>query len=282
MVIREPERPTRPLGLPQPQPPIDPTLTPLVGNESVDDNIAECAQIAIWNVIGRRGRAITLTVDQGVVTIAGKLVTGEHRDEVIAAIGHLRGVRGVVDETIVPPHAKPAARSRPSRPRKATHIEWTQSRPFVYLVRFCSPDEASMSAAIRQAVAQLDTVLAAQALPTAQSLIVVYKNHQPQTVTLEIGVPVELETVREAAGGIHTGLTPGGASLTVRADPGIAGLRAAELVLARLAEKSGHTALNHLWQAFDAASFRPWLGHPSAVLHLAIRQKPTHIAKVRA
>jgi hypothetical protein len=282
MVIRDQERTAVRPSLPQPQPPIDPARTPLVGNETVDDNIAECAQIAIWNVIGRRGRAITLTVDQGVVTIAGKLVTGEHRDAVIAAIGHLRGVRGVVDETIVPLHPKPGARSRPSRPRKATHIEWTEPRPFVYLVRFCSLDEASMSAAIRQAVAQLDTVLAAEALPAAQSLIVVYKNRLPQTVTLEIGVPLALEAVREAAGGIHTGMAPGGASLTVRADPGLPGLLAADLVLARLAGKSGHMALDQLWQEFDAASFRPWLGHPPAPLHLAIRQKPAHIAKVRA
>lgn len=282
MVIRDPERPTRPLGLPHPQPPIDPARTPLVGNESVDDNIAECAQIAIWNVIGKRGRAVTLSVDQGVVTISGKLVTGERRDAVIAAIGRLRGVRYVVDETIVPPHPNPAARSRPSRPRKATHIEWTEPRPFAYLVRFCSLDEASMSAAIRQAVAQLDAFLAAEALPAAQSLIVVYKNRQPQTVTLEIGVPAELGTVHQAAEGVHTGLMPGGASLTVRADPGLAGLLNAEAALARLASKSGHAALDQLWQEFDAASFRPWLGHPPAPLHLAIRQKPAHIAKVKA
>jgi osmotically-inducible protein OsmY len=98
-----PARPTaRVRTLPHPKPPFDPSVDPLVGNESVDDNLAECAELAMWKAIGSADRTVELRVDAGIVRLTGRLQSAAQLEAVTTAISQVPGVRGVVAEVFVP------------------------------------------------------------------------------------------------------------------------------------------------------------------------------------
>jgi hypothetical protein len=81
--------------LPQPQPPIDPAHEPFVGNVTVDDNLAEAAEVAVWNVLGRSDHRLDVGVDDGVVTLRGDVADHEQCRACERAVGAVKGVRRV-------------------------------------------------------------------------------------------------------------------------------------------------------------------------------------------
>jgi len=71
--------------LPHTAPKIDPLKQPIVGNLTVDDNILEWVQIAVWKAIGEAKSNLQITVKRGVVTLSGHLAGQADRDAAVTA-----------------------------------------------------------------------------------------------------------------------------------------------------------------------------------------------------
>lgn len=264
-----PTRPDRPKPdrlhvLPHPRPPIDPATQPFVGNESVDDNLAELAQVAMWNAIGAADRGVRVTVKDGVATLAGVLADKSQRKAVEQAVAAVPGIAGIRSAIRIP---RPAPVPAPPVIAEARRIE---PEPFVYVTRFCGLEAASTSAAIKGAIAELDEFLAAVRQPPAETLIVVYRNRLPAAITLDIGVPVPAGIADMAAGSLRSGRSPGGLVVETMPGEGIAGVVAASERLVAHAAIGSRDGFRSTWQRFDAARFRPWHEHPRVPVLLSV------------
>lgn len=240
--------------LPHPKRPLDPFRDPFVGNSSVGDNLHEMIQTALWAKLGGKAAGLSVDISETTATLGGTLDTEPERLAAVAAAKAVRGVRSVVDHIEV--------RSQEG-PRMAGAVGPAR---LIWLRRFCSMDEASTSAAIRQAVAQLDRLFSEEAaLP--QSLVIVYSNVLARTVTLDIGMPFEALPVLPHGSEFRIAPAPREADAELLAAAGFDGLVAACHALAPLDDSHRHPNLA-FWQKFEARDFRPWTGHPEATLHL--------------
>lgn len=241
--------------LPQPKAKIDPKVTPFVGNVTVADNIREAVEVAIWTVLGRHDPAVTIdVVEGGAVGLGGVLPSHRHRREIVDAVRAINGVTSVLD-----------------------HLEVVEGRTdtespvlpgtMLYVRRFCASDEASTSAAIRQAIGRLETHFAEQNVEPGQ-LIVIYRNLRPQTVTVDIGMSVAQGASMASPGTLRVAPVPASSSFEGVAQPGFEALLQA---IATLRSKAGlnSTDIAAFWQSFDLDRVRPWTGHPEATVHLA-------------
>lgn len=256
--------------LPHPKQPIDPQHDPFVGNETVDDNICEWAKLAVWNAIP--GHHLSVAVSDGVVTLAGAVEQLEQRRLAVAAAARVEGVRRVVDRIRV---ARLAGRRGGAAPHPAgSALTQVAARPMLYVVRHCVLDEASMSAALRQAVPVLDNALSTRGEAPMRDLIVIYRNRVPGAVTVEIGAPLETSPEAVVPGEAVLGVSPGGAMLSRIADAGLPGLLRREAELAATARSAGLEASPFFWQSFTYAQTHPWTGHPEASIYLPIVPPP--------
>lgn len=247
---------------------VDPHQTPFVGNETVDDNIAECAQLAIWSALRGQRSNVSVNVADGTATLAGTAQSEAQRQAIAEAVALVKGVDRVANRIRI-------ARLRPLRtqlaPRAAAlALEQIAARPMLYVVRYCVLDEASISAAMRQAVPTLENALATRGAPPMRELIVVYRNRVPGAVTVEIGVPADLRADATIDGEPALGMSPGGAMISRVADAGLQGLVRREADLAATARAAGLEAASFFWQSFTRDQARAWNGHPQARVFLPI------------
>lgn len=248
--------------LPHPRALPDHRRDPFVGNETVDDNLAELAQLAMWRILGADEKDIVVTVDAGVIGLSGRVRNASQLDAISKAIRAIEGVRAVTSHIVL------ANTGEPSPPGRDAPEE-IAAEPFLYLVRYCGLEEASMSAAIGQAVEQLDGRFAAGQLPAPERLFVIYRNLRANTVTLEIGMPTATP-VAIAGSGLKAGLTPSGPTLSAEVPAGVAPMLAAVATLRKSAVARNLVPANFWWQCFAAQQFRPWQGHPAATVCLPV------------
>ncbi len=246
----------------------DPLHGPFVGNQTVADNITECVQLAIWSALSGQRSNVSVNVRDGAATLAGTVPTQERRQAIVEAVGRVKGVQRVVDRIRV-------ARLRPLRTQFATHatavaLEQIAARPMLYVVRYCVLDDASISAAVRQAVPILESALASHGAPPMRELIVVYRNRVPGAVTVEIGVPVDLVTDAASGGEPALGRSPGGAMISAVAERGLPELLRRQADLVETACASGLEVEFFFWQQFTRDQVQVWRGHPRAKLFLPI------------
>lgn len=255
--------------LPLPQRPIDPLTEPFVGNACVDDNLKESVQVAIWNAIGEAERQLELTVADAVITLDGTFVAQSHREAAERAARSVVGIKGVVDRTTLTTSPMPAPpEALPPRPYASAADHQAEARPLVHVVRYCGLDDASTTAAIRQAIEILDDFIAAQDCPAASELLIVYRNRLPGAVTLEIGYPVTGAVARNVTGEIAATKTPSGPMASTVTQPGFRGVldAADRLAVTRSAEAK------YFWQIFAADDFRPWRGYPLGHLKTPLKK----------
>ncbi len=256
------DRPTRPDTadgpdrlhvLPHPRLPIDPGAQPLVGNESVDDNLAELLRVAMWNAIGTDDRTVDLAVRQGVVTLSGVLGSAALIKKLEAAVAAVPGIVQLRNLVQVSATMRQPGRSAPRRRRGP--------EPFVYVTRFCGLDEASTAAAIREAVAEFDALFAATGAPPGKELIVVFRNRLPEAITLDIGMPIPSVLVGRLGEEFRAGYLPAGPLAQALPTTGLTGvLKAGEQLIAQ-AYPGRRDAFHGFWQRFRSPQFRPWQGH---------------------
>lgn len=252
-------------NLPRPRPSIDSTAEPFVGNETVDDNLGEAVRIALWNLTKGTHHAVDVSVANGVVTLRGDVEAGPQRTAIEAAITRIAGVRAVVN-------ALEITGARPVAPRVgakgAPRIDVIESRPFLYLVRYCGFTEASLSAAIREAVSKLDAFYASHGLDLPDALFVLYRNQHADMVTLDIGMPVGADIVPQDE--FHLGSTPGGPTISAPVAGGLESLRRNSVALASKARAARLGPANYFWQRFEGEAFRGWHGHPDGAVFLPV------------
>jgi hypothetical protein len=266
--------------LPQPRPPLDAKYDPFVGNETVDDNLSECVRIALWNALGDLHGSLEPVVNNGVVSLDGSVTLAAHRDAAETAARSIAGVVKVINRIAVfADNNHPPAKGREARQPSAVSMQHIAKHPMVYLIRYCSVGEASISAAVRQGLPILDEFLTSNGQAHAHQLFVIYRNHLRETVTLEIGVPVDAITAKRAMGELRTGATPGGASMSRRTGNGLSNLLSAEAQLIEMARRSGVACQACFWQSFAPADFRPWHGHPQAAVHLPVVPRRTNVRR---
>ena len=207
----DPRREFKGHQLPRPKRPLDPLRDPFVGNKSVSDNLCEMVQAVLWSTLGSKAHALSVNVSETTVTLAGTLDSEAERATAVATAKSVRGIVSVADQIDVR-----KAGSAPSG------VETSPAR-MVYLRRFCSMDEASTSAAIRQAVSELDALFSdTEILP--QNLVVIYSNILGGTVTLDVGVPCSRPSAptprwrwhHRCARSDHPGRSPKAAGSSVR------------------------------------------------------------------
>jgi hypothetical protein len=255
-------------ALPEARPFADPLHDPFVGNETVDDNIVEWAQLGIWSALSGQRSNVSVGVKDGTATLAGTAQSQEQRQAIAEAVARVRGVRQVVDRIRL-------ARLRPLRtqlalPATALGLEHVTARAILYVVRYCVLDEASISAAMRQAVPLLEGALVAHGQLPMRELIVIYRIGVPGAVTVQIGVPVDLRSDAVVEGEPEVGRSPGGTMLSKVADAGLQGLLRSHTELVATARATGLEAESLFWQSFPRDRAQPWQGYPRARVFLPI------------
>lgn len=150
-------------------------------------------------------------------------------------------------------------------------------RPMIYVVRYCGEEDASTTAAIRQAIEVLDRYLVSIDEAVGRELIVIYRNRLPGAVTLEVGYPVDQSVAEQASGEIAARPAPSGPMVSTTAGPGFASVLAAERRLTGPLAKASRNR-SFTWQNFKGSDFRPWRGHPSSPLFAPLRKDTARVA----
>ena len=70
---------------------------PFVGNHSVDDNLAECVQVALWGLDPGLRQRVQATIADGQVTLTGDVETSRQRGAAEAAIYAIEGIVGITN-----------------------------------------------------------------------------------------------------------------------------------------------------------------------------------------
>ena len=94
----DPAAPRQLNSLPHPGPAVGAHKAPFVGNASIEDNLVEFAQIAIWNAIGRSGAGISLGSVGEAIRVAGHVDTRHDRKAVLAAVAAAIAPVHVIDD----------------------------------------------------------------------------------------------------------------------------------------------------------------------------------------
>ncbi len=248
--------------LPEPGAPVGPDR-PFVGNETVEDNLTEAIQIAAWKAIGSAKCGIDFELEGHTVTMRGELDTEQRRKALEQAIFGIPGIQIVLNKVSL------AATGSSTSQDHATSFETVHVAPstIAYATRFCSFDEASLSAAIRDAVAALDLAFDSQGLPASRELVIVYRNDRYGTVTLQVGMPSQQFA---AIGEFHVGPAPAGRMAVAGIDADVQAIQTARATLLGAIAESGETAADYYWKRFDEGAFRPWNGHPAAQIFVPL------------
>lgn len=153
----------------------------------------------------------------------------------------------------------------------------TESFPLLFVTRYCGVELSSVAAAVHEGLGVLDAHLKHLRVAIPRDVVVIFRNHMSDSVTVDIGYVVPLETVAQAAGEIHSGWSPGGPMLWYLPHEGVRGVFEAYEELRRVAESQGLSLSSTVWQRFDSRALhgQPILPRARAYVPLA---HPAHPA----
>jgi hypothetical protein len=243
-----------------------------VGNDCVDDNIAECAQVALWNALkSARGR-VKVSLAEGHATLSGRVRRTAEREAAELAIRALNCVNGITNDIVVEPSARGVRHEAP--------IALSRRSPsqLLYVTRFCSLEEASVTAATKDAIAVLNNLLGNR---KPSEFIVRFYNQHADTITLDVGCRGRLPAGIDI-GEVHVGKAPTGLGFAVTPPEGFAGLMNA---LDRLREQVNATqdgTVADVWQVLPANADPLAAGWPSTPIHLNADRVSDGVARRRA
>ena len=99
-------------------------------------------------------------------------------------------------------------------------------------------------------------------------LVVVYRNLQSHTVTLEVGMPVDQLPAALAGSELRPGLLPLNEVARAPTGVGLAAMLWARRRLLAAEAAAGRVAADWWWQQFGHEQFRPWRELPASWIHL--------------
>lgn len=231
---------------------------PFVGNESVEDNLCECAKIAIWNAIGHAGSEVIVTAASGAIHVSGTIDTNAHRNAAIEAIRKVVKPTQVVDETAVSGASEPSLPGDDPAP-----VEMS----IVRVREFCSLSDASLSAAIKDAIRRIDAAFLENDLPPTMRIVLIFRNLTASTVTLDVGSFAGPSSTL-AEHGLVPDIIPGKELAQIPVRAGVEGLIVGQSRLLSETGRTNHSAV--WWEILETQQFRPWSGLPDATLRLAV------------
>jgi osmotically-inducible protein OsmY len=85
------------------------TTEPFVGYVSVEDNLAECVKIAIWNAIGEASHGVRVTVAGGIARLDGVVRNDAQRLSAEKASLGIDGIVSVEDHLTIDPTLTPSS-----------------------------------------------------------------------------------------------------------------------------------------------------------------------------
>lgn len=143
------------------------------------------------------------------------------------------------------------------------------SRPadaMISVVRYCGVESSSIVAGIKSGLAALKRLAWEIGLEPRRA-VVIFKNVQPTTVTVEVGIPVPEDIAYRNTGEFKFGRTPG--NLTVLSPAGAPGPITITItdVLRRAAEDEGLPHEPCWWQVLDNTGDLDWTKDPIVVTH---------------
>jgi hypothetical protein len=203
---------------------------PYVGNRCVDDNVAECVQVAIWKAIGEASQKVIVRVDKDTVQLGGSVDTEAQRHAAEVAAYSIASINMVVNQLEV----------SVASARDATFVP---TGPLLMATRYCTLDASSIAAAVSQAQGALTQFVSAVGAPSPARFLIVYRNLRSTTVTIDVACEVTPTVAARASGEIHAGQFRGLAQAS-RLPAG-----RADDVLARLHKLVGDVPPAIYWQA---------------------------------
>jgi hypothetical protein len=129
--------------------------------------------------------------------------------------------------------------------------------PMISVTRYCGTERSSIVAGIKSGLASLRK-LASEIGFRPRKAVVIYRNLQPSSVTLEVGIPIPEDMAYRNTGEFKCGRTPGGPTLRAHAvEPGPTAI-AANDALRRTAAEEGLLHEPYWWQVFEDTGDLDW------------------------
>ena len=136
--------------------------------------------------------------------------------------------------------------------------------PMISVTRFCGVERSSIVAGIRNGLDALKR-LASEIGFEPRKAVVIYRNPQAETITVEVGIPVPEGLAYRNTGEFRSGRTPGGPSLRLPAVvPGPTVIAATD-ALKRTAKEEGLLHEPYWWQVFEDTNDLDWVDDASDV-----------------
>jgi hypothetical protein len=232
-----------------------------------DEDLANAAEVAIWNCDPALCDRVRVSTKRGVLTLAGAVDSDAQRAAVVQAVRDLdHDIVQVVDKLDVVP-AAPAGDG--ARPVPVGRYE-IASEPMVYVTRYCSTEPSSIAAALNDAVQTLDRRFEALGLARPEAAVVLYRNRLPESLTIDVGYIVPASPSLRSEVELKAGDTPAG---TMLATPSTLSPREVLDTHDRLLEEAGQQGLspgNFAWQRFPCSALRIQPMHPLGPLYLPV------------
>ncbi len=205
------------------------TREPFVGNISVDENLLECVQVALWSATQGKSHGISVSVENGDVVLSGTVVNEAERTACEQAVKAIDGVNSVTNEL---------------------NVRDLWAGEMLFATRFCQTHTASVVAGIRDALATLIARGARLDGLEPNEVVVVYRNRRPGTITVEVGVPVAAMSGGSGPNGFRQDRLPGGSELSARTtSAGIKGILRTYERLRQQAREQGAQPADWFWHA---------------------------------
>ena len=150
--------------------------------------------------------------------------------------------------------------------RASSHpiVEHGPSRPMVSVLRFCGLEGSSIAAGIRSGLDALRS-LGRDLGGSTGPAYVIYRNRQPGSVVVEVGMPLPEGAAYRNTGEFRSGRTPKGAALQGDAHAWGNSLVDAQTQLCELAQKHGLEHEPYWWQVFEDIGDLGWVDDPPTV-----------------
>jgi hypothetical protein len=143
-------------------------------------------------------------------------------------------------------------------------VDHGRTDPMISVTRFCGVERSSIVAGIRNGLAALRR-LASEIGFEPRKAVVIYRNPQAKSVTVEVGIPVPEGLAYRNTGEFRSGRTPGGPALRSPAVvPGPTAIAANE-ALRRTAKEEGLLHEPYWWQVFEDTNDLDWVDDASNV-----------------
>jgi hypothetical protein len=201
--------------------------------------------MALWSDPYVAPQAVEITVEDGLVTLAGLVPAFADRTRIENLVAEMGCVEGVINELQVA-----GTQVELAGPPARIEAVIVGSQPWVYVTRHCSVAPFSISAALQSALAVLDSFMAEQKVVPAGPMVAKYYNLRGETVTVDVGFPFKGIPGQPDGTQVRLGILPAGSALRTRRRGSLKNLLALRGELNDHARRAGMRPLPYSWHRY--------------------------------